>query len=203
MEVELPSLRQILTRLLKDLEGSGANLKDSLSTTTETNVTLTIESQPDPVQKSLLALHSIYPNLLLSSLDLLDNGLVTRYVSAPDGTDQPFSSPSIYYVRSSQTRPSRFAATSARSVYEVRPLAWHCTCPSFAFSAFSLRTSFDPFERGEDDCTGSERWGGEMRGGQAAICKHLLAVLVGERLQVILEKQVDMYTLANYAFGDA
>ena len=202
MEVELPSLRQILTRLLKDIECSGADLKDSLSTT-DTNVTLTIESLPEPVQKSLLALHSIYPHLLLSSLDLLDNGLVTRYVWAPDDTDQPSSPPSIYYVRSSQTRPSRFAAASARSVYEVRPLAWHCTCPSFAFSAFSLRTSFDPFDHGEDDYTSSERWGGEMRGGQVAICKHLLAVLVGEKLQVIPEKQVDMYTLANYAFGDA
>jgi len=202
MEVGLPSLRQILTRLLKDLEGSGADLKDSLSTT-DTNVTLTIESLPEPVQKSLLALHSIYPHLLLSSLDLLDNGLVTRYVLSPDGTDQPSSSPPIYYVRSSQTRPSRFAAASARSVYEVRPLAWHCTCPSFAFSAFSLRTSFDPFEREEDGYTGSDGWGGEMRGGQVAICKHLLAVIVGEKLQVIPEKQVDMYTLANYAFGDA
>jgi len=195
-------LRQILTRLLKDLEDSRADLKDSLSTT-DTHVTLTIKSLPEPVQKSLLALHSIYPHLLLSSLDLLDNGLVTRYVLTPDGTDHPSSSPSIYYVRSSQTRPSRFAAASARSVYEVRPLAWHCTCPSFAFSAYSLRTSFDPFERGEDDCGGSERWGGEMRGGQVAICKHLLAVIVGDKLQVIPEKQVDMYTLANYAFGDA
>src|SRR5277367_211198 len=202
MEGELPSLKQILTILLKDLESSGESLRDALSVT-DSNVTLTIESLLEPVQKSLLALHSIYPHLLLSSLDLLDNGLVTRYVLSPDGTDQPSSSPPIYYVRSSQTRPSRFTAAIARSVYEVRPLVWHCTCPSFAFSAFSSRTSFDPFECGEDDHTGSNRWGGEMRGGQIAICKHLLAVVVGDKLQVMPEKQVDMYTLANYAFGDA
>ena len=42
-----------------------------------------------------------------------------------------------------------------------------------------------------------------MRGEQMAICKHLLAVLIGDRLKVIPEKQVDINTLANYAFGDA
>lgn len=42
-----------------------------------------------------------------------------------------------------------------------------------------------------------------MRGGQLAICKHLLAVVIGERLHAIPEKQVDMNTLAGYAFGEA
>src|SRR5271169_5511335 len=145
MEVELPSLRQILTRLVKDLECSAGSLGNVLSVT-ESNATLTIESLPETAQKSLLALHSIYPHLLLSSLDLLDNGLVTRYIVSPDEPDQTSASRPIYYVRSSQTRPSRFAPVTTRSVYEVRPLVWHCTCPSFAFSAFSSRTSFDPFE---------------------------------------------------------
>lgn len=202
MEVDLPSLRQILARLLKDIECSAGSLGDALSVT-DSSVTLTIESLPETAQKSLLAFHLIYPHLLLSSLDLLDNGLVTRYIVSPDEPDRTSVSPPIYYVRSSQTRPSRLAAVTPRSVYEVRPVVWHCTCPSFAFSAFSSRTPFNPFENGEDEYTGSDRWGGEMRGGQVAICKHLLAVVIGQKLQVIPEKQVDLYTLASYALGEA
>ena len=203
MEEEgLPSLRQILTRLLEDLDCSTGSLGEGRSIA-ESNITVTIESLPESAQKALLALHSIYPHLLLSSLDLLDNGLVTRYIVSPEDPDQRSEFSSIYYVRSSQTRQPRFAAATPRSVYEVRPVVWHCTCPSFAFSAFSSRNQFDPFEHEEDDVAGSDGWGGEMRGGQAGICKHLLAVVIGDKLRVIPEKQVDMHTLANYAFGDA
>jgi hypothetical protein len=166
------------------------------------NSPLTIKSLPELAQTSLLILHQIYPSLLLSSLDLLDNALVTRYTLTHNVHDQDMP-PSIYYARSSQVRSSRFTAQAHRSAYEIRPAAWHCTCPSFTFSAFSPRDKFDPFECGEEDFPGSDRWGGEMRGGQLAICKHLLAVLIGERLKVIPEKQVDINTLANYAFGEA
>ena len=48
-----------------------------------------------------------------------------------------------------------------------------------------------------------DQWGGEMKGDQLAICKHLLAVVIGERLRVIPTKEVDLDTLANYAFADA
>ena len=197
--MELPSLRQILTKVLKDIEESGTELKD---VNDALNSSLNIQSLPERVQTSLLVLDQIYPRLLLSSLDLLDNGLVTRYTLTREANDRdPY--PSIYYVRSSQIRSSRYTAQTSRAVYEVRPAVWHCTCPSFTFSAFSSRNIFDPFEHREDDFPSSDRWGGEMRGGQLAICKHLLAVLIGERLKVIPEKQVDVNTLANYAFGDA
>ena len=199
--MDLPSLRQILTKVLKDLEKSGTKSSEVVVPTGDfNNAPLTIGSLPELAQTSLLILHQIYPALLLSSLDLLDNALVTRYTLTHDVGDQSIP-PHIYYVRSSRVQSSRFAAH--RSVYEVRPTAWHCTCPSFTFSAFSSRNTFDPFDCGEEDFPGSDRWGGEMRGGQLAICKHLLAVLVGEKLKVIPEKQVDMNTLANYAFGDA
>ena len=200
--MELPSLREILTEVLKDLECFAGSLRDAVSTT-DINFDLTIESLPEPAQKSLLTLHSICPHLLLSSLDLLDNGLVTRYIVSPEAAEQHPLLSSMYYVRSSQSKLFRSSTVTPRSVYEVRPLVWHCTCPSFAFSAFSARTSFDPFERGEGDYPGSDRWGGEMRGGQIAKCKHLLAVVIGDKLNVIPEKRIDMYTLANYALGDA
>lgn len=71
------------------------------------------------------------------------------------------------------------------------------------FLAYSSRQAFNPFEQEEDDDKGLDRWGGEMKGEQPAICKHLLAVVIGERLGVIPTKEADMDTLANYALGDA
>ena len=204
--MELPSLRHVLTELLADIEkikGHAGSDPQAQDDSTVWPSSLDIKSLPSKVEKTLIALHQIYPSLLLSSLDLLDNGLATRFVLS-----SPFPSPSdmsasIYYVRSSQTRPSRFVAPASRSVYEVRPQAWHCTCPSFTFSAFSSRQNFIPFENDDDGELGPERWGGEMRGEQPAICKHLLAVVIGERLGVIPTREVDMDTLANYAIGDA
>jgi hypothetical protein len=58
--------------------------------------------------------------------------------------------------------------------------------------------AFDPIAKEDFSCQ-ARCWGGEMRGEQVGICKHLLAVLIGERLRVIPEKQADMYTLAQYA----
>jgi hypothetical protein len=183
--MDLPSLRLILTRVFKDLEESQPGLGKTAITTGDDTRALVVNSLPESVQTSLLVLHQIYPHLLLSSLDLLDNSLVTRYIFEEDATKSEHPASSIYYVRSSQSRSSRYVAQTPRAVYEVRPAAWHCTCPSFTLSAFSARNAFDPFECGEDDIPGSDRWGGEMRGGQIAICKHLLAVLIGRRLQVI------------------
>jgi hypothetical protein len=203
--MSLPSLRGILTGLLKDLETAKDNLED---VALETNVSaqassLPIEVLSETAQTALLSFHQIYPHLLLSSLDLLDNALVTRYVVPSTIKDGVHVKSSIYYVRSAQSRSSRYGTQMSRAVYEVRPISWHCTCPSFTFSAFSSRNSFDPFAAGEEDYPGSDRWGGEMRGEQLAICKHLLAVLIGERIGLIPRKEVDINTMAGYAFGDA
>jgi hypothetical protein len=202
--MDLPSLRTILTKLLKDLETEKEPEDSNVSEQIEHSAgvsSLNVTSLPQKVQNSLLALHHIFPQLLLASLDVLDNALVTRYLLPPTANDPNHSSPPIYYVRSSQSRASR--TQHVRAVYEVRTSAWHCTCPSFTFSAFSSRNSIDPYERGEDDHPDSERWGGEMRGEQLGICKHLMAVIIGERLRMIPETEVDMDTLAGYASGDA
>jgi hypothetical protein len=60
-----------------------------------------------------------------------------------------------------------------------------------------------PFEYQDNNEAALHKWGGEMNGEQPAICKHLLAVVIGERLGVIPTREVDMDTLANYAIGDA
>jgi hypothetical protein len=201
----LPSLRQILTTLLKDLEID----KDIFGDATP-NADLSVQSSRLPgdvlsqtAPTALLALHQIYPHLLLSSLDRLDNALVTEYVVPTAVKDDSYVAAPIFYVRSAQNRSSRYGTQASRTAYEVHPASWHCTCPSFAFSAFSSRNSFDPFTSGEEDYPGADRWGGEMRGGQLAICKHLLAVLIGLRIRMIPRKEVDMNTLAGYAFGEA
>lgn len=200
--MELLSLREILTKALSAIENANVHLRVPEDPTADSmNACFSIESLPEPVKTSLIAIHHIYPHLLLSSLDLLDNALITRY--SLTGGDLTGSSPRLYYARSSQVRQPKLGAPTPRIAYEVRPFAWHCTCPSFAFSAFSSRSAFDLFELAEEDFPKSDRWGGEMRGGQLAICKHLLAVVIGERLHAIPEKQVDMNTLAGYAFGEA
>lgn len=202
--MELPSLRRVLTELLADTEkikghaGSDPPVQDGSNVQPSS---LDIKYLPPKVERTLIALHQIYPHHLLSSLDLLDNGLATRFVLSSPFPSASDISARIYYVRSSQTRSSRFVAPTSLSVYEVRPQAWHCTCASFTFSAFSSRQNFIPFENDDDSESGSERWGGEMRGEQPAICKHLLAVVIGERLGVIPTREVDMDTLANYAIG--
>jgi hypothetical protein len=202
--MSLPSLREILTGLLKDLEMAKDNSEDGAL---EKDVSAQASSLPKVLsataQTALLSFHQIYPHLLLSSLDLLDNALVTRYVVPSTIKDDRHVKSSIYYVRSAQSRSSRYGTQMSRAVYEVRPISWHCTCPSFTFSAFSSRNSFDPFAAEEEDYPGSDRWGGEMRGEPLAICKHLLAVLIGERIGLIPRKEVDMNTMAGYAFGDA
>src|SRR5579859_5454881 len=132
--MELPSLRQVLTGLLKDVEdGKDSKQNNSLSDTSSIIhlPLLTIESLPAKAEKALVAFHQLYPHLLLSSLDLLDNGLVTRYVLAREFHNPLDINAPIYYVRSIQTRPSRYSTTASRSVYEVRSRVWHCTCPSF------------------------------------------------------------------------
>jgi hypothetical protein len=201
----LPSLRGILTGLLKDLETAKADLEDDAVETDLSTQALRLPSEvlSQTAQTALLSFHQIYPHLLLPSLDLLDNNLVTRYVVPSTINDDMHVNAAIYYVRSAQSRSSRYGTQLSRAVYEVRPISWHCTCPSFTFSAFSSRNSFDPFAAGEEDYPGSDRWGGEMRGEQLAICKHLLAVLIGERIGLIPRKEVDTNTMAGYAFGDA
>jgi SWIM zinc finger len=192
--MELPTLKYVLSDLLDDLE---SHPLDSIADSTA-NISLEIDSAPPIVENTLLAFHKIFPQLLLQSLNLLDNALVTKYILTPDPQNESTVSPPIFYVRS-----SRATGLGARTVYEVRPEAWHCTCPAFTFSAFSSRSQFDPSVGQEDDEVEGSKWGGAMRGSQTIVCKHLLAVLIGDRIRVVPTKYVDLHTLANYAFSEA
>ena len=201
--MELPSLRQVLSKILKTLETPTDRIDESARPIGEGHAPVRIiESLPEAVQSSFIALDNIFPGTLLSSLDILDHGLASRYILTDNERKDNTPTP-IFYVRSSGPRSSRRHAPNPRTAYEVRPDVWHCTCASFAFKAFSSQNMFDPVECGVDDFPGSDGWGGEMRGGLIPICKHLLAVLIGERLNVIPERELDINTLANYAYTDA
>ena len=125
----------------------------------------------------------------------------------------------VYYVRSSQpVRSSRYSNYSTESggvgdepnrkmgsgialggtSYEVRLTAWNCSCPAFAFSAFSgmeigdveqdavqaMRVENDKRRDGEIDVSGEktgQQFGGMTRGEAVPVCKHLLACLLVEK----------------------
>jgi hypothetical protein len=130
---------------------------------------------------------------------------------------------SIYYVRSAQPQKSIYSHTGAghgRSYdalathYEVRPLAWNCSCPAFAFAAFpSLGSDLDAHNPSpdwpDDDDKNEWRFGGlstSSGGGDVApVCKHLLACVLVERCEVfrecLEEKFVSMEEIAGLCAG--
>src|SRR5579871_3264025 len=97
--MELPSLRHVLSKVLNGLEGHDIYVKSDVSTPP-----LVIDSLPQSVHVALLALHQMYPQMLLTSLNLLDNGLVTRYNVSQDAIGLSDTRPRVYYVRSTQSR---------------------------------------------------------------------------------------------------
>ena len=203
--MELPSLRHVLTKALKALETPREEREEAPPLPpADSNVPVrSIESLPEEIQSAFIAIDQIIPNTLLSSLDILDRGLATRYVLSKEERTAEHVTP-IYYVRSSQPRSARFTTPPIpKTAYEVRPDVWHCTCASFAFKAFSSENVFDPHDCGVEDYCGSNRWGGEFRGAYIPVCKHLLAVLIGVRMNLIPEREEDVNTLANYAYADA
>ncbi|KAI8943758.1 hypothetical protein NX059_001734 [Plenodomus lindquistii] len=140
----------------------------------------------------------------------------------------PSSQNSIYYVRSAQQRPSRFATTSFDNTtsYEVRLTAWNCSCPAFAFSAFpashnpsspphpcttltSLNTPSTETEDKRSAQVQQNPWifGGVSRGDDMPpVCKHLLACVFVERCVglfggFVVDKDVSVEEAAGWAAG--
>jgi hypothetical protein len=131
--------------------------------------------------------------------------------------------PTIYYVRSAQARPSRFATSyDTTSSYEVHLQAWNCSCPAFAFSAFPASSSPVPtmddisnppesiLGKRDSQCRNSEvEWsfGGITLGSQMPpVCKHLLACVLVERCKSLFgecveERSVGWEEAAGWAAG--
>lgn len=159
--------------------------------------------------------------------------------SRPSTPHQPQMQPtrSIYYVRSAQQASSSSSSAShskryrdpvaSSAHYEVRPLAWSCSCPAFAFAAFpsvawpSRTSTPTPKQQGNPgvftDGLGTEgqdaRKGGERRWGVGGlslgqgmpVCKHLLACTLVECAGLFkgfcTEKVVTMEEAMGWAAG--
>jgi hypothetical protein len=162
----LPSPKDFLDSLLSTLKAQADTALDVASKAT------------------LLTLHAIFPSLLLPALDLLDRRLVTRFVlkEGPDAHNAEESGEEttlegneerdagtrhgqrvVYYVKSNASshsdRRSRYAKTAdiGSTHYEVRPLAWSCSCAAFAFSAYNVPSTFSPSYASYEDLSDYDR----------------------------------------------
>lgn len=132
---------------------------------------------------------------------------------------------SLYYVTSSQTplfNPRHGAPENQPTPhYEVRPHAWNCSCPAFAFFAFPTTPSSpisptspsrhhssyrhgSPRTDGDLD-EGTWEFGGLSLGEETPMCKHLLACIMVERWRGfgdgIKEREVSIEELAGWGAG--
>ena len=181
----------------------------------------------------LLTLHALFPNILLPALDVLDRRLVTRLdlsehktsteqvSSTPREEAARHKNPQIYYVRSTVTdHPSTRGRVNnfdpdAPSHYEVHPVAWSCTCASFAYAVFhgsddtpKQSHANSVVEALENVKEGRLGWGGLLQpygGNDVPTCKHLLACVLAERWtgagSLVGLKSVKQEEIAAWAAG--
>jgi hypothetical protein len=159
---------------------------------------------------------------LLPALDVLDRRLVTRFrlAAAPSASEQAAAQDissndgstdtGVYFVRSAQQPSSHSRFTNPLAThYEVRPLAWNCSCPAFAFSAFPARDLPSPPITAPKDAETDGEWsfGGLLLAHAGVpVCKHLLACVLVERCPALFaegveEKVVEREELAGWCAG--
>ncbi|KAF8426626.1 hypothetical protein EV426DRAFT_442003 [Tirmania nivea] len=210
----LPDTRALLTRIFNHLSTFPPSLQDPTTSATTTipqttsTKSLNHDHEPDrpllhPATKPLLlTLHSLLPHCLLPALDLLDRGLVERWI--PQGLDPAsptITNPStwVYYITSKPTLPisseptnpfrsNTSSSTPSTYTYEVRPSIWHCTCANFTLYAFASAaepaTIYNNAEEQVDDKT-AWIWGSQYLSpshpNAIPVCKHLLAAVMVEQ----------------------
>ena len=190
------STRTLLTNLILTLstfhplppppQNPTSTLISSTASTPTTTTPLITNTLPPTVKLYMLTLYALLPRDLLPALDLLDRGLVERYIPQNEA-----STSHTYYVRSIPPTPKRRGGKPTSFVYEVRPGIWHCTCANFTFSIQpatpELEDSASPLddENDTEDGEGDWSWGStHVRVGYSSpvpICKHLLAVVLAEQ----------------------
>lgn len=122
---------------------------------------------------------------------------------------------STYYVRSAQHHPSRYTSYDTTTSYEVRLLAWNCSCPAFAFAAFpAVHPEPDiPYDASGSMMTmegiedGAWIFGGMSLGDTVPpVCKHLLACVLVEKCSGLFggfveEREVGVEEAVGWAAG--
>jgi len=213
----LPPPRTLITNLFSTIP----------SPSTPSTSSNPLKDAPPSTKPLLLTLHVLFPNELLPALDLLDRRLVTRFLikegdgiaeqrlpePAPDQLDSttvPTSdtkAPSIYFIRSAQSSSNPRFSAPLTSHYEVRPLAWNCSCPAFAFSAFPTdlySRPVSPINPSNDLARDDWNFGGLSEG--PGVCKHLLACVLVERApgffgSCVEERKIGKEELAGLCAG--
>jgi hypothetical protein len=210
----LPTPRTLITLLLN-------SISDQTISTSSTPGT-TLKDAPSSIKPLLLTLHVLFPQEFLPALDVLDRRLVTRFHFKDDANDEYADrlqgeknddSTKLYFVRSAQqnsaTHSSRFI-NPLNTHYEVRPMAWNCSCPAFAFSAFpALLGAPPPLPQPAIVLNDTEEWsfgGLSLAESGVPVCKHLLACVLVERCPGLFgasveEKVVERGELAGWCAG--
>ncbi|CZT18705.1 uncharacterized protein RCC_04549 [Ramularia collo-cygni] len=175
-----------------------ASLITSISTSTNSaNTQNPLKSLQLSDKNLFLTLYALLEKELLPALDCLDRGLVTRLKVSDRNTS------TLYLVRSAQQHHTRHGTVEKVNYYEVRLVAWSCSCPAFTFSAFPAQASTET----ENSACPKEPmlFGGLTKGSDLAVCKHLLACILVEHCKgfghFAEEKEISREELAGWAAG--
>ncbi|KAI9815731.1 MAG: hypothetical protein M1827_002127 [Pycnora praestabilis] len=76
----LPPIRHLITSLFTQLAQLAQSSSSSSENPSANSTTNPLKNLAEPAKDIILTLHCLFPNELLSALDLLDRGLVTRFV---------------------------------------------------------------------------------------------------------------------------
>ncbi|KAF2028605.1 hypothetical protein EK21DRAFT_113773 [Setomelanomma holmii] len=219
----LPALdlldRRLVTRLkIRDGDGidaSGASIVVKVTAQSEAQVEDTTVQEPDDQDSAQDATHI---DLEQPVVDPTSRQHVASTAQHEPNVASPPSLNTIYYVRSAQQRSSRYTTSyDTTTSYEVRLLAWNCSCPAFAFAAFPVVHPEPPtpvldltaHESSPESLSDNSAWtfGGVSLGdAMAPVCKHLLACVLVEKCNGLFggfveERMVSVGEAAGWAAG--
>ncbi|KAB8214156.1 hypothetical protein BDV33DRAFT_183266 [Aspergillus novoparasiticus] len=158
----LPSPARFIDHLISQLSERTAKPENEVNTESQRPFSAFSAGHASNVKQLMLTLHCFFPNEFLLALDILDRGLVRRFmkedcsIRSPDASEPNSPSEStlngrrplvedLFFVISMSTAPSHSPRESLPASlrpdadhkgYEVRLQAWNCTCPTFTFAAF-------------------------------------------------------------------
>lgn len=205
----LSSTRDLLTHILNHL-ATVAPPSTTTTSPTSTDINELPSTLPPTTKPLLLTLHSLLPHCLLPALDILDRGLVERWIPASSPT---IASAWVYYITSKpassasiSTNPYRTntvpsTSTSTTYIYEVRPSIWHCTCANFTlYASASSNETATLGEKQHRSAVGCNEqgdawlWGSSLlspsHSSSIPICKHLLAAVLIEQCPALFGKSL-------------